>query len=117
MTASSSSSERRRGGIGKPQKGVCVLMTPAVASPGSNLLWPIRLAPAPARRGGFLLFGCLQLLRSCERANRIWLVPAEASREQAPQQPRCLWLTLEGRPLDVVGIEQPTRRKFLYLKV
>src|SRR6516225_8181877 len=117
MTASSSSSERRRGGIGEPQKGVCVLMTPAVASPGSTLQWPTRLAPAPARRGGFLLFGCLQLLRSCERANRIWLVLAEASREQAPQQPRCLRFALEARPLSVFGIEQPAWRKFHYLKL
>src|SRR6516164_2365049 len=116
MTASSSSSERRRGGIGEPQKGVCVLMTPAVASPGSTLQWPTRLAPAPARRGGFLSFGCLQLLRSCERANRIWLVLAEASREQASQQLCRLRLTFERGTLDVVGIEQPTRRKFLYLK-
>src|SRR6516162_9146739 len=116
MTASSSSSERRRGGIGEPQKGVCVLMTPAVASPGSTLQWPTRLAPAPARRGGFLSFGCLQLLRSCERANRIWLVLAEASREQASQQLCRLRLTFERGTLDIVGIEQPTRRKFLYLK-
>src|SRR5262249_4397325 len=73
---------------------------------------PIRLAPAPARRGGFLLFGCLQLLRSCERANRIWFVLAEAKREQASQQLCRLRLTFERGTLDIVGIEQPARRKF-----